>query len=150
MQIGWIEHIMRELFPDSSFRTFDATLIFLQILPRLLNLQVNRKLQHSKVYLFSVQQKEIPSRLILGHHVIHSKVCAMKARLTSQKCSVTLSILATWQIVWALIQEIPALVSWNLGNLCVIGYMVRYPKSRLLSLYRFYTKFRAFPFKVKG
>ena len=117
MQIEWIEHIKPGLFLGSRFRTFDST--FLQILPRLLNLQVNMKLQHSKVYLFSVQQKEIQSRLILGHHVIHSKVCAMKARLTSQKCSVTQSILATWQIVWVLMQEIPALVSCYLV-ICVL------------------------------
>lgn len=52
MQIEWIEHIKPGLFLGSRFRTFDAT--FLQILPRLLNLQVNMKLQHNKVYLFSV------------------------------------------------------------------------------------------------
>ena len=63
---------------DTSDGTLFPTSLNLQILPRLLTLKANMKLQHSKVSLSTVKQKEILSLLILGLHVIHNQVCVRR------------------------------------------------------------------------
>ena len=69
---------------DFKLSSYDAAFPCVQILPRLLNLQVNTLLQQNKVYLFTVKQKETLTLITLGLHVNHNKVCVIGAGLIYQ------------------------------------------------------------------
>ena len=70
------------------------------------------KLQHNKVYHLTVKQKEIPSLLILGPHVIHNKVCVRGAYYIFKPVTkVSTRSPPEWKITWVVIQEIPLFVS---------------------------------------
>ena len=79
---------------------------------------MNMKLQLNKVHHLTAKQKEIRRQFIfglhVGHHVIQSKLCVMKAFLFFKpETKASTRSPAKWQIILALIQEIPLFVSFS-------------------------------------
>lgn len=93
--------------------SLNSLYLHVQILPRLSTcLQGNMTLKCRKVYLFIAKQKEIPSQLILGSHVVRRNMHVIKTHWMSQKSCMMKSTSALLQTLWVPIQEMSVFVSY--------------------------------------